>query len=117
MEQIGKVSIWIGKVNSDKELLSFTLEKYNEDGDMSSLFMESFGIDYYDEQKKEVLFETSSNKERIFNQFSYAENFIDKIEDKRWIDFNGFILLYDYQYKGKIEKENNFYFIGSYDYV
>ena len=116
MEKQGKVSIWIGKVDSNAKLISLTSEEYTEDGDMRSDFMEAFGIDYYDEQKKEVMFIKSSNKKSIFEVFSYSESFINKIIDKDWSQYNSYILIYDFEFIDKVQTVNNFSYIGSYNY-
>ncbi len=118
MERENKLSIWIGKFSSKDELSEYMKEKYTDDGDLYSSFMNSFKIDYIDNQFQEVLFQDNNiTKEDIFSQFSYSESFIDLIpNDKNWTLYNSFILLYDFEYEKNVENDLNFIFLGVFEY-
>lgn len=112
MENI--VSIWIGITNSESKLNEYVKEKYTEEGEMKSSFMEDFKIDFYDENFRECLF----SKDKIsINQFSYSESFIEKINKIEMENCNSFILLYNFTYDKSVLKNKNFKFIGCFDYI
>lgn len=116
MEKINMVSLWVGKSESTIELKKYIKENYNDDGEMSSKFMEDFGIVYYDNQFIEVLFTAENNKNNIFKDFSYSENFINVIDSKNFNDFNSYILLYNFDYEESKTESKNFSYLGTYKY-
>ena len=113
MENI--VSIWIGDFESEEKFITFTQEQYDEEGDCRpSLFMEAFEIDDLDHDFQEILFQENLSKNDI-EQASYAESFIDKINDNS-LKGNCIILLYDFNYKGKVQTNNGLHFLGTFKY-
>jgi hypothetical protein len=64
MKKQQKVSLWIGHFTSKKALNNFLEEKYNDDGDVSSQFMQDFQIEYIDHDFQEVdFYENETMKE------------------------------------------------------
>ncbi|WP_255362797.1 immunity 22 family protein [Tenacibaculum sp. MAR_2009_124] len=85
-----------------KSLNQFMKERYNSKGDVSSLFIEKIGDEYLDNQFQEVdFYENKTNKNEIFEGFSYVESFIQDIPELRWNDFNSIILIYNFEYETK----------------
>jgi hypothetical protein len=115
MEKNDVVSIWFGNFETEEEFEEFISEKYDEEGDVLSTFMTSFGIDFIDTDFQEVLFQEVITIDDL-SQFSYAESFIDKINKDILQLSNCVIFLYDFNYSGKIKSSNNLNFIGSYKY-
>ena len=114
MKKENVVSVWFGNFKTKRELSEFVQEKYDEDGDViPSLFMKTFGIDCYETDFQEILFQENISKEDLF-QASYSETFIDKIDN---ISGNSIILLYDFYYTGQVCETSNLRFIGTFDYV
>lgn len=116
MEKENKVSIWIGKSNSENDFQKYLKENYTDDGDFSSIFMNDFNIDYYDNQFKEVLFKENSSKKEVLKDFSYSENFIEKITGVNWEVNNSFVLLYNFEYDKTSLKSEVLNFVGVFDY-
>lgn len=110
-----KVSIWSGQFHSMNDFDKFIEEKFDEDGDCSSAFMESFEIEYIDPDLQENAFLDKKLTKNDFSKASYAEQFIDKL-DESLLTGNSIIILYDFEYSGKIKTKNNVNFIGAYDY-
>ena len=109
------VSIWIGNFESEEKFTDFIQEQYDEEGDLqTSSFMEVFEIDDIDHDFQEVLFHKNLSKDDIA-QASYAESFIDRINDNS-LTGNCVLLLYDFNYKGKVQTSNGFHFIGTFEY-
>lgn len=116
MEEENKVSLWVGKLNNEEEFKRYIEETYDDEGEMFSPFMKDFDIDYYDSQFREALFNSSGNKNEIFEDFSYIENFISKLSNTNFYNYNCFILLYNFNYKGGKNKGNEFIYIETLDY-
>ena len=117
MEKQGKVSLWVGSFNSREDLDDFIGEVYDDEGDVSSVFIDVFKLDYVDSQFQEVYFyEDKSNKEEIFDGFSYVESFINSIPEINWSQKNTVLLLYNFEYSKKNSHEK-MEFIGAYDFV
>jgi hypothetical protein len=115
MKEKSVVSIWIGTFDSEEKFIDFIREQYDEEGDLfPSAFMEAFGIDEIKPDFQEVLFLENISREDI-SQASYAESFIDKIEESV-IHGNCIILLYDFCYTGKIQTSSGLNFIGVFEY-
>lgn len=113
MEKINKVSIWIGEFSSKDFFEDYIALTYSEDGDITSKFMKDFKIEYYDEQFKESLFTKDKDK---LKDFSYASTFYPKIIDKIDSKINSFLLLYNFEYDSKNNKNDKMKFIGTFDY-
>ena len=117
MEKQHRISLWIGRFSSESELKNRMTESYTEDGDMTSLFLEDFNIDYLDSQFTEVFFYSSmDSKHDILNGFSYAESFIESIPEKNWSEFNSIIIAYNFEYQGDVKKTENLIYVGAFDY-
>ncbi|WGH74647.1 immunity 22 family protein [Tenacibaculum tangerinum] len=117
MEKQGKVSLWVGKFDSREVLDSFLNETYDEDGELSSDFMNEFEIDFIDNQFQEVYFyEGISDKKEIFDGFSYIDSFIKNIPDMNWAEKNTILLLYNFEYSKKID-DKKIEFIDCYDFI
>jgi hypothetical protein len=51
-----KVSIWTGHFSDNEKFKEYIRERYTDEGDMDSIFMNSYTIDFIDNQFQEVLF-------------------------------------------------------------
>ncbi|MGX9706933.1 immunity protein 22 of polymorphic toxin system [Laceyella sediminis] len=123
MKKEGFVSLFIGNSDSYEELQKYVLVSYTEDGDaIPSKFEKDFGIEYYDEDFREVEFYSqSSNDLRVLLEgFSYDEEiapeFIDICGERLDQEVNSVILLYNFQYDRKVDKTNQFKFLGTVQY-
>ncbi|MDH7913736.1 immunity 22 family protein [Winogradskyella sp. SYSU M77433] len=117
MEKEGKVSIWVGKFNSEEALKEYVQEVFDEEGDSTSSFMNDFNIDYIDPQFQEVDFNDQNNDlfQKI-NGFSYAESFINQLPILSE-GINSVICLYNFQFNNGIRKSEVLKYIGTYDYT
>ena len=109
------VSIWCGSFETKEEFQAAISEKYDENGSVSSAFMTSFNIDYFDTDFQETLFQEVITIDDL-SQASYAESFIDKIKEDVLQRNNCVIFLYNYSYLGKIKNSNGLSFVGTYRY-
>ena len=121
MEKIDKVSIWVCRFNNDSELQEYIKEEYNEDGDITSNFMNDFNIDYIDNQFQEVLFlesmnNNNNNNNDLINPLSYSETFISNINIPLTYDINAVIAIYDFEYEEEVQSKNQKFYLGSYSY-
>lgn len=117
MEKQGKVSLWVGDFDSKEEFYNFIKEVYDDEGEVSSDFMEVFQIDYIDNQYQEVYFyEDVSSKKKVFEGFSYIESFVDNVPDMKWIKKNVVLLLYNFEYSKK-KNYPKMKFIDVYDFI
>ncbi|MGA8942187.1 MAG: immunity 22 family protein [Thermoactinomyces sp.] len=123
MEREGFVSLFIGNSNSYEELQKYVSGNCTEDGDtIPSQFEEDFGIDYYDDDFREIEFysESSDDLRILLEGFSYDEKivseFIDICGDRLDRKVNSVILLYDFQYIGNIDRASQFQFLGTVQY-
>jgi hypothetical protein len=123
MEKEGFVSLFIGNSKSYKDLQNYILNSYTEDGDLlPSEFEKDFNIDYYNEDFREVEFyDESSNDLRVLLEgFSYDEEiipkFIELCGERLNQEANSVILLYGFQYNGKVNEKNQFRFLGTVQY-
>lgn len=116
MRKENLVSIWVGNFNSEDDFDEYIGENYDEDGDMvPSIFMNDFEMGHIDHDFQESeFFDKKLTKDDIVD-FSYAETFIDKINEANLMG-NAIILLYDFEYSGEVQTKNNVNYIGAYDY-
>lgn len=130
MGREGYASLWIGKLKSDDELLEYVELVYTDDGDcLPSKFLQDFNIDMndFDEDYIErVCIEKETNSiTELISGCSYEDIVIPKyeklVDGVPLVKFNVGILLYNFQYDGNIKSLNNkdyeFKFIGSVEYV
>lgn len=118
MEKEHVVSIWIGKFSSEDEFTKYLREVYTDEGDVSSRFMNDFSIDYIDNHFMECLFFGSVvNEETFLKDFSYANQFIDKLPGSiEWDKYNSIIMVYNFSYTGKEGVSKDVEFIGEFGY-
>jgi hypothetical protein len=82
METKNKISLWLGKFESEDALHHFFKEEYDEEGDTTSKFMSAFQIDYINPGFQEVYFYGNEvKKEKIFEDFSYIDSFLAQIPE------------------------------------
>jgi len=116
MEEQNKVSIWIGSYDSNIGFKDLIKERFCEEGDLFSNFMNEFKIEFIDNQFQEVLFsEEIESSEQLFMDFSYSSKFIDKLPEKEWSNYNCVICLYNFAYSGSEVSSENMEFLGIYD--
>jgi hypothetical protein len=112
---LNKVSIWTGNFHSVVDFDMFIKENFDEDGNCSSVFMNNFEIGYIDHDLQESAFFDKELTKNDLIDASYAETFLDKL-DNTLLSGNSVIILYDFEYSGKIKVANGVNFIGTYDY-
>lgn len=115
-----KVSIWLGKFQSNDFLERYLDIDYSEEHDdeyLASIFARQFKIEYYDEDFQEAYFSDASpiGWKELIEPISYSETFIDEIPD-RFDDKNSVIALYNFHYQGDVKESAEVIFIGSFDY-
>jgi hypothetical protein len=115
MQKSNKVSIWVGKFGSKNDFNKFIAEQYDENGNCSSVFMKEFEMDFIDCDFQESVFTDNGLTKEYLMRASYIETFIDKIDDAL-LTGNSIIMLYDFEYSGKIQAKNSVNFIGTYEY-
>jgi hypothetical protein len=116
MDMKGKVSIWLGKFETEEELYNYTTEKYTFDGEVSCQFYSDFDLKYIDNQFIEVAFNDPLTLEFI-ESASYSESFIAFFEGVDLSKWNSIILCYDFEYKGGATKKDNIEFFKVLNYV
>lgn len=118
MKKQGVVSLWLGSFKNIESLNKFINENYNDQGDVYSLFNEKTGFEHLDNQFQEVdFYQNKTDKNRIFEGFSYVESFINDIPDSNWSDFDSVILIYNFEYKKKPKNESSLKFLGVFNYL
>ena len=130
MEKQGYVSLWVGNIESKKEFYEYVEIVYNDDGDaFPSIFLNDFqiNIDDFDEDSIECIFSKNKTQSlaKIIKNCSYEDTVL--LEYKKMIGnffsekINVAVLLYDFQYDGRIVtiNNNNHYlkFIGAVKYI
>lgn len=129
MEKEGYVSLWIGNISSDEQLAGYVEVGYTEDGDsIPSQFLKDFQINTYDFDEDFIEricneIEMQSIRELILG-CSYEDKVIpqyEKLAKRMSLEkFNAGILLYNFQYEGRIDvinsKDYAFQFVGSVKY-
>jgi len=124
MEQIGYVSLWIGKFSTSEELEKYLLVAYTEDGDaIPSQFEQDFKVDYYDEDFSEAHYANQDMRKlsHLLEGCSYDDvvipNFVEKYREYLPDGFNSMILIYDFQHNKKSDNEiNGVKYLGSIRY-
>ncbi|MDW4508718.1 immunity 22 family protein [Priestia megaterium] len=103
MEQIGYVSLWIGKFSTSEELEKYLLVAYTEDGDaIPSQFEKDFKVDYFDEDFSEAHYANQDMRKlsHLLKGCSYdgvvIPNFVEKYGEYLPDGFNSMILIYDF---------------------
>ncbi|AWH84395.1 hypothetical protein HYN59_04365 [Flavobacterium album] len=116
MEEENKVSVWLGKLDNQEKFKEYISEIYDDEGQMMSGFMNDFEIKFYDSQFLEALFEASANKDEALKSFSYSQNFLDKLPLENLSHYNCFLLIYNFNYVGQVDKAGSFKYIGTFAY-
>lgn len=129
MEREGYVSLWIGNIKTDDELLEYVELVYTDDGDwLPSQFLKDFNIDiddFDDDSIERVCLEQNvTSITELISGSSYEDIVIpryEKITDGvSIVKCNSGILLYNFQYDGNVKSINNkdyeFKFISSVEY-
>ena len=114
MEKANKVSVWLGNFDSKREFGNYMEEQFDEEGDMTSVFMSDFAIEFIDSQFQEVLYDDNLKKENLMSA-SYSESFLDCITAD-FSKYNCIVLLYDFNYHGTAQNTDKMIFVGVYDY-
>ena len=114
MAKANKVSVWLGNFDSEEQFNKYIEEQFDEEGDMTSVFMSDFEIEFIDSQFQEVLYDDNLKKETIMST-SYSESFLDCITAD-FSKYNCIVLLYDFNYQGKVKNTDKMIFVGVYDY-
>ncbi|MEO0838325.1 MAG: immunity 22 family protein [Cyanobacteria bacterium J06643_5] len=110
MEEIGTVSLWLGKTNSPESLENILQIFYSEDGDFEgSVFTRAFGINFYDDDFREAEFleESYNNIDNLLEDFSYDNIIIPRFSaviSPLQQRFNTVVLLFNFRYSGTIEE-------------
>jgi hypothetical protein len=127
MEEIGTVSLWLGKTDSFESLESALQVSYSEDGDFEgSPFTKGFNIKFYDEGCREAEFfdKSSDSIETLLEGFSYDNIIVPKfsaLTDSLTQQYNAVVLLYNFRYIGSVLEWNHrlvyFKFLGSVSYI
>lgn len=102
MEETNKVSVWLGSFDSEEQFNEYIEEQFDEEGDITSVFMKDFKIDFIDNQFQEVLFSDELKKEDL-EPASYSESFLNNIAAD-FSKYNSVILLYNYSYDSNCMK-------------
>ncbi|MEK1831168.1 immunity 22 family protein [Priestia megaterium] len=124
MEQIGYVSLWIGKFSTSEELEKYLLVAYTEDGDaIPSQFEKDFKVDYFDEDFSEAHYANQDMHKlsHLLKGCSYDDvvipNFVEKYGEYLPDGFNSMILIYGFQHNKKSNNEiNGVKYLGSIRY-
>lgn len=115
MEKEGYVSLWIGNIKSDDELMAYVELEYTDDGDcIPSKFLKDFSIDIDDFDEDFIERVCHENKvssiSELISGCSYEEIILPKIEEKMEGQFqdkvNSAILLYNFDFDEKIDRVN-----------
>ena len=113
MEKEGYVSLWIGNIKSDDELMAYVELEYTDDGDcIPSKFLKDFSIDIDDFDEDFIERVCHENKvssiSELISGCSYEEIILPKIEEKMEGQFqdkvNSAILLYNFDFDEKIDR-------------
>ena len=114
MEKANKVSVQLGNFDSEREFDNYMEEQFDEEGDMTSVFMSDFEIEFIDSQFQEVLYDDNLKKENLMSA-SYSESFLNCITTD-FSKYNCIVLLYNFNYQGKVKNTDKMTFVGVYDY-
>lgn len=127
MEKEGFVSLWVGNVQSSKELDRLLAVSYSDEGDfIPSIFAKHFEIRRYDDAVREAEYyeEAGSDLNQLLEGFSYDDEIVPRfsglVQEGLTDDFNAIVLLYNFNYTEKIFEatiqSSYFRFIGAVKY-
>jgi hypothetical protein len=118
-ESPGRVSVWVGNLQSADELSRLLEER----GDEPSLFCRSLGTDWIDHDFCESLFASDGeNVERFVGYFSYSASFADEAGTAAitlgFSSCNVAIVVYDFDYRSAPSRAPAaMIFLGSFPYT
>lgn len=121
----GNIAVWLGTFKNELEFIEYTKVHYEYDDeieDIDSQFEKDFALIYYDRDRVEMEFlnEEKNTLKVLFKGSSYLEEFINNLDDKKRLQYNVIIRIYDYTYLGNkkyIEyKDNKLQFYGNVKY-
>lgn len=114
MQKENFVSLWLGKIKSEKDMNKYLEIKYTKDGDsIISKFARDFNISRYDNDFSEVEFldDLSNNVYELIEGFSYDDIIIPYFKNILGEDlessYNAVILLYNFKYDNSVSEVNN----------
>jgi hypothetical protein len=114
------VSLWLGKFCSEQKFKTYVNQEFNEDGDVTSKFMNDFSINYYDHDFAESFFNESdlNAQETLLSTMSYSATFMSKVKNVKWSKYNSIVLIYDFEYNGSeiLNNDESLEFIGTFKY-
>jgi hypothetical protein len=120
----GKVSIWLGNFNSQKELESYVKTTYNDDEDDTTYcpFKNDYKITLLDEDFLIVAWKKNiSTIDDLVKECSYWESYIEDIrKDCSGMNLskcNSIIAAFDNDYNGKVKHTNDTMFLNAYEYT
>lgn len=124
-EAPGKVSIWLCRFNSEKELRAYMKEKQTEDDDVYSDFYLEFRMGYLDHDFVDYIIhdDQPSSPEELFAQVSYSVSIVENMK-AQGINFdvakyNSVICVFDYDFvpdSDYVRKNDHIDYWGSIDY-
>lgn len=119
------IAIWLGTFKNELDFLEYTKVHYEYDDEIEEIdsqFEKDFDLIYYDRDMVEMEFlkEEKNTLKVLFKGSSYLEEFINNLDDKKRLQYNVIIRIYDYTYFGNkkyIEyKDNKLQFYGNVEY-
>lgn len=121
----GSIAVWLGTFKKELEFIEYTKVHYEYDDeikDIDSQFEKDCDLIYYDRDMVEMEFlkEEKNTLKVLFKGSSYLDEFINNLDDKKRLQYNVIIRIYDYTYLGNkkyIEyKDNKLQFYGNVEY-
>jgi hypothetical protein len=111
MENVGSVSLWIGRFENKTLWQGVLQTQYTEDGDWAgSQFTRAFGIKFYDEDFQETKYfpDMCDNLEMLLagstSDSVLISNFSDQLGGRKIAAGNCVILLYNFAYSGTVKR-------------
>lgn len=116
-----KVTVLLGKFESEADLQNYVRFTYDENGVPSSELCRQMGIEWFDEDFIEAFM---FNQEQPFEgimQASYADTFNPSLQKKlssvQLNSYNSVIFLYRYNHIIPLRDEGKVFFAGAFDYT
>ncbi len=119
-----KVSLWLGHFDSADDLKDYARASYDEQGNyIASVFQRTYQISEYDLDCIETdwISEPCTTAESLLGGFSWdyeiIPNFKKILMQRNLKEYNGIILLYDYEYTGTVFGDDKLEYIGCVDFT
>ncbi len=119
MQIDGKVSIWIGRFDSNEKLNKYVDQVYDDNENVRSAFMDDFIIPYYDHDFQEAYCDEKTGRvsvNTLLDPLSYSKSIIPQLLKINIENCNTIICLYNFVYDGRIKQNSGMNFIGVFDY-